>query len=74
VVLASYGPHDFLGEMGLLTGQHAYLTAVAGAAGRVLRIPPDQVQIIMAQDLARSEPAHDRSSDCDPSGRTLCDG
>jgi thioredoxin reductase (NADPH) len=55
VVLASYGANQFLGEMGLLTGQRAYLTAVATAAGRVLRIRPDQVRVIMAQELDLSE-------------------
>jgi thioredoxin reductase (NADPH) len=55
VVLASYGPLQFLGELGLLTGQRAYLTAVATTPGRVLRIRPDQVQVIMAQELDLSE-------------------
>jgi thioredoxin reductase (NADPH) len=54
-VLATYGPLEFLGEMGLLTGQRAYLTGVASTAGRVLRIRPDQVQVIMAQELDLSE-------------------
>ena len=30
--IVTYGPFEFLGEMGLLTGQHAYLTAVAISA------------------------------------------
>jgi thioredoxin reductase (NADPH) len=54
-VLASFGPREFLGEMGLLTGQRALLTGVASAASRVLRIALDQVQIIMAQELDLSE-------------------
>jgi thioredoxin reductase (NADPH) len=55
VVLASYGPKQFLGELGLLTGQRAYLTAVARSPGRVLRITPDQVRVIMGQELDLSE-------------------
>ncbi len=54
-VIASYGPFEFMGEMGLLTGQHAYLTAVASAPGRVVRIPVDQVHVIMAEELDLSE-------------------
>jgi thioredoxin reductase (NADPH) len=53
--IATYGPYEFLGEMGLLTGQHAYLTAVANTAGRVLRIPIDQVHVIMEEELDLSE-------------------
>jgi thioredoxin reductase (NADPH) len=55
VVLASYGPREFLGELGLLTGQRAYLTAVARTPGRVLRITPDRVRVIMGQELDLSE-------------------
>jgi thioredoxin reductase (NADPH) len=53
--IASYGPLEFMGEMGLLTGQHAYLTAVASAPGRVVRIPIDKVDVIMAEELDLSE-------------------
>jgi thioredoxin reductase (NADPH) len=53
--IASYGPFEFMGEMGLLTGQHAYLTAVANAPGRVVRIPIDQVHEIMDEELDLSE-------------------
>src|SRR4029077_19283250 len=38
-VIATYGRSQFLGEIGLLTGQRAYLSAVASTAGRVLRVP-----------------------------------
>jgi thioredoxin reductase (NADPH) len=54
-VLATYGPSQFLGEIGLLTGQRVYLTAVASAGGRVLRVPPDQLRVVMAQELDLSE-------------------
>ncbi len=32
-VIATYGPGQFLGELGLLTGQRAYLSAVTGHRG-----------------------------------------
>ena len=55
IVLATYGPRQFLGEMGLLTGQRVYLTAAMRTAGRVLRIASHQVQVIMTQELDLSE-------------------
>jgi CRP-like cAMP-binding protein len=55
VTIATYGPFEFLGEMGLLAGQHAYLTAVASARSRILRVPVDQVDVIMAEELDLSE-------------------
>ena len=54
-VLATYGPSRFLGEIGLLTGQRVYLSAVASSAGRVLRVPTEQVPVVMAQELGLSE-------------------
>jgi thioredoxin reductase (NADPH) len=54
-VITAYGPSQFLGEIGLLTGQRAYLTAVASTAGRVLRVPAEQVREVMAQELGLSE-------------------
>ena len=54
-VIATYGRAQFLGEISLLTGQRAYLSAVATTAGRVLRVPPAQVRVVMAQELGLSE-------------------
>jgi len=54
-IIATYGHGQFLGEIGLLTGQRAYLSAVANAAGRVLRVPVEQVRVVMAQELGLSE-------------------
>ena len=54
-VIASYGRSQFLGEIGLLTGQRAYLSAVAATAGRVLRVPVAQVRVVMAQEPGLSE-------------------
>jgi thioredoxin reductase (NADPH) len=55
VVINSYGPGEFLGEVGLLTGQRAFLTAVVRKRGRVLRVPSNQVQVVMAQEADLSE-------------------
>jgi len=55
VVITAYGPGEFPGEMGLLTGQRVYLTAAARVAARILRIPVEQVHLIMAQELDLSE-------------------
>src|SRR6266853_1028092 len=54
-VIVTYRPSEFMGEIGLLTGQRAYLTAVVSAPGRVLRIPVQQVHTIMDQELELSE-------------------
>jgi thioredoxin reductase (NADPH) len=55
VVIIAYGPREFLGEMGLLTGQRVYLSAVATSSGRILRIPATQVKVIMSQEPDLSE-------------------
>jgi thioredoxin reductase (NADPH) len=55
VAITTYRPLEFLGEMGLLTGQRAYLTAAATTPGRVLRISVEQLHVIMAEELDLSE-------------------
>jgi thioredoxin reductase (NADPH) len=54
-VIATYGPGGFLGEISLLTGQRAFLAAVARTPGQVLRVPVAEVREIMAQDALLSE-------------------
>jgi len=49
-IVASYGPSEFLGEIGMLTGQRAFLSAVATSAGRVLAVPVEQLRQVMAQE------------------------
>ena len=46
VVVVTHGAHRFLGELSMLTGQRAYLTARVSRAGRVLVIPPDQFRLL----------------------------
>ncbi|WP_406831709.1 FAD-dependent oxidoreductase [Pedococcus sp. KACC 23699] len=48
--IASYGAGGFLGELNLLTGQTAYLTARVVAAGTIHRIAPDRFRRLMADD------------------------
>lgn len=47
VVITSYSPGRFLGELGMITGQRVLLTAQVRRAGRVLVIPGDQFRRIM---------------------------
>ncbi|HEY7146492.1 MAG TPA: FAD-dependent oxidoreductase [Streptosporangiaceae bacterium] len=54
-ILATYNPAQFLGEIGLLTGQRAYLSAVASTPGRVLRVPVAQVRQVIAEEPDLSE-------------------
>ena len=53
--IISYGPREFLGEMGLLTGQSVYLTALATSDGRILRVPPAQVKAVMSEEPDMSD-------------------
>ncbi len=48
--IAEYGRSEFLGEIGMLTGQRVYLTAVASSAGRVLAVPVAQLRVVMAHE------------------------
>src|SRR5512133_783063 len=54
-VVASYGTSEFLGEIGMLTGQRAFLSAVATSAGRVLAVPVAQLRRVMAQEPGLSD-------------------
>ena len=54
-VITTYGRSQFLGEIGMLTGQRAYLTAVATSPGRVLAVPVGPLRAVMAEEPALSE-------------------
>jgi thioredoxin reductase (NADPH) len=54
-VVVSYGPSEFLGEIGMLTGQRAFLSAVATSAGRVLAVPVAQLRQVMAHEPGLSD-------------------
>jgi thioredoxin reductase (NADPH) len=49
-VVAVHGPHRFLGELTLLTGSPAYLTAVVRDAGEVIQLPAARLVEIVSQD------------------------
>jgi thioredoxin reductase (NADPH) len=49
-VVAVHGPHRFLGELNLLTGSPAYLTAVVRDAGEVIQMPAARLREIVAED------------------------
>jgi thioredoxin reductase (NADPH) len=53
--IAGYGRSQFLGEIGMLTGQRAYLTAVATSAGCVLAVPVAQLRAVMASEPGLSD-------------------
>jgi thioredoxin reductase (NADPH) len=53
--VGSFGPSEFLGELDLLTGKRASLSAVMETDGRILRIPVEQVRQVIAQEPGLSE-------------------
>ncbi|HEY4427925.1 MAG TPA: FAD-dependent oxidoreductase [Solirubrobacteraceae bacterium] len=51
-LIAVHGPRRFLGELGLLTGQAAFFTAIVREPGEVLVVPVGRLRAIIAQDVA----------------------
>ncbi|TML29910.1 MAG: cyclic nucleotide-binding domain-containing protein [Actinobacteria bacterium] len=49
-VIAVHGPHRFLGELGVLTGSPAYLSAVVRDAGEVIQLSPAGLRTIVTED------------------------
>jgi thioredoxin reductase (NADPH) len=49
-VIAVHGPRRFLGELGLLTGQAVFLTAVALEPGEVLAVAVERLRELVSQD------------------------
>jgi thioredoxin reductase (NADPH) len=49
-VIAVQGPHRFLGELGLLRGSRAMLTAVVRDAGEVIQVPRTALRTVAAED------------------------
>ena len=48
--IAVHGRRRFLGELGLLTGEASYFTAVAVVAGEVLAVPVERLRELVARD------------------------
>jgi signal transduction histidine kinase/CRP-like cAMP-binding protein len=53
-VIAVHGRHRFLGEVNLLTGAPAYLTAVVRDAGEVILVPADRLRELLVHDAELS--------------------
>ena len=51
-MVAVHGPGRFLGELSLLTGQAALLTAVVHEPGQVLAVPVERLRELVSQDPA----------------------
>jgi len=49
-VLAVFGPHQFLGELGLLTGARVYLSAVVRDGGEVIQVPAAALRKLLGED------------------------
>lgn len=49
-LIATLGPRTFVGELGLLNGQRAFLTARVAEPGRMLRVDHESLQRMMAED------------------------
>jgi thioredoxin reductase (NADPH) len=54
-VIVVHGQHSFLGELGLLTGQRLYLSAVVRDAGQVIQVPVERLREIVAEDKTFSD-------------------
>lgn len=73
----TFGPGAFVAELGVLTGQTAYLTAMVVERARVHRIPPPQLRRLMAEDpelsdlLLRAFLARRRRLSAGPAARVL---
>jgi thioredoxin reductase (NADPH) len=49
-IVAVHGRHRFIGELNLLTGSRAYLTAVVRDRGEVIQVPAATLRTVVAED------------------------
>jgi thioredoxin reductase (NADPH) len=54
-LVATFGPAEFLGEIGMLTGERARFAGVMRRTGRLLRVPLHRILTLVAQDPDLSE-------------------
>jgi thioredoxin reductase (NADPH) len=54
-VVVSYGPGEFSGEIGMLTGRRSTLTAIVAEEGRALRVPAEHLRTIVAEERTLSD-------------------
>ncbi len=50
-VVGVHGPRRFLGELGLITGQAVFVTAIVREPGEVLVVSPERLREIVTQDV-----------------------
>ena len=48
--VAVFGAHQFLGELGLLTGARVYLSAVVRDGGEVIQVPGQRLRTLLGED------------------------
>jgi thioredoxin reductase (NADPH) len=53
--LASAGPLDFLAELGILTGERLFTTAVVTEPGSVLVVPVERLRVVIAHEQALAD-------------------
>ncbi|MGH2941435.1 MAG: FAD-dependent oxidoreductase, partial [Solirubrobacteraceae bacterium] len=51
-VIGVHGPRRFVGELGLLTGQPVFVSAVVAEPGAVLCVPTDRLRSLVGEDTA----------------------
>jgi thioredoxin reductase (NADPH) len=49
-VVVVHGGHQFLGELGLLTGSRVYLSAVVRDGGEVIQVPAERLRALLGED------------------------
>jgi thioredoxin reductase (NADPH) len=49
-LIAAHGPGRFLGELNLLTGERAFVSAIVREPGEILVVPADQLRELVAKD------------------------
>ncbi|MFL5908863.1 MAG: FAD-dependent oxidoreductase [Solirubrobacterales bacterium] len=54
-LIAIHGPHRFLGELAMLSGQRLYLTGVVREPGEVIQVPIEKLREIVAEDKTLSD-------------------
>ena len=61
-VLGVHGPGRFLGELGLLTGEVMFATAIVREAGSVVVLPADRLRAVVASDTVLGDVIRARTS------------
>jgi thioredoxin reductase (NADPH) len=54
-VIAVHGPHRFLGELSMITGQRLYLTGVMREKGEVIQVPIEKLRELVDEDKTLSD-------------------